>query len=389
MKRLIVGAFALAMAFACTPKYNCVVDFDFDNCPEAQMIIKYVAPDDSNVSDTVAVTGGKAQYKTNVAEPLNAYSSILIEGCNKTLLGFVLEPARIKVKADMNNVADNGPRSGRTCLGVKTVGGRNNAFNAGLKALDDSLLALPKYAEYAKAKAEMDHIGTADMDLYREKSAEMKTKFAVVQADYYKDRSKAICDYVLAHTDCEVAPTMYDAYNRREMTPEEYVEGYNAFPESVKNSYIAKRITAKVAGQKATLPGAVAPDFTLKTPDGSTLTLSSLRGKYCMLDFWGSWCHWCIVGIPTVKRIYSKYSDKMEIVSVDCSDTQEKWLKAIEENGMPWKHVKNEESDMTPEKFAVRGYPTFIVLDPEGKVVKSFLGETDDFESFFDELFAK
>ena len=52
--------------------------------------------------------------------------------------------------------------------------------------------------------------------------------------------------------------------------------------------------------------GTEAPDFTLNDLSGKPLTLSSLRGKYVILDFWGSWCVWCIKGIPQMKEYYQK-----------------------------------------------------------------------------------
>ena len=58
----------------------------------------------------------------------------------------------------------------------------------------------------------------------------------------------------------------------------------------------------------------LAPDFELPDLQGNPLKLSSLRGKYVVLDFWGSWCIWCIRGIPGMKEAYSKYKDKMEIL---------------------------------------------------------------------------
>lgn len=68
--------------------------------------------------------------------------------------------------------------------------------------------------------------------------------------------------------------------------------------------------------------GSPAPDFTLKTADDKNFTLSSLRGKYIVLDFWGSWCGWCIKGIPKMKRYYDRYKSKLEIVGIDCNDTR-------------------------------------------------------------------
>ena len=65
-----------------------------------------------------------------------------------------------------------------------------------------------------------------------------------------------------------------------------------------------------------------APDFTLPGPDGMPLTLSDLRGRYVVLDFWGTWCKWCVKGIPEMKTYYDRYRDKLEILSIDFGDDE-------------------------------------------------------------------
>ncbi|MBO7099168.1 MAG: AhpC/TSA family protein [Bacteroidaceae bacterium] len=133
--------------------------------------------------------------------------------------------------------------------------------------------------------------------------------------------------------------------------------------------------------------GKMAPDFTLKSIDGTDLSLSSLRGKYVILDFWGSWCIWCIKGFPEMKTYYEKYSDRMEILGVDCSDTEEKWKAAVAKHELKWKHVYNPKDSKIPEMYAITGFPTKIVIDPEGKIVKTVVGEDPAFYTFLDELF--
>lgn len=139
--------------------------------------------------------------------------------------------------------------------------------------------------------------------------------------------------------------------------------------------------------RKNMVEGAEAPDFTLKDLAGNDFSLSSLRGKYVVLDFWGSWCGWCIKGIPDMKKYYTKYKDRMEIVGVDCRDTEEKWKAAVEKYELPWLHVRNtDETDITV-KYGIQGYPTKIVVDPEGRVAKIVVGEDPAFYKYLDELF--
>lgn len=155
--------------------------------------------------------------------------------------------------------------------------------------------------------------------------------------------------------------------------------------EAVKTRIKAKEMQEKA--KEAVQDGKMAPDFTLKDINGKDFTLSSLRGKYVVLDFWGSWCGWCIKGMPEMKNYYEKYKGKFEIVGVDCNDTEAKWKAAVEKHQLPWLHVKNESKDLTPEKYAVTGYPTKVILNPDGTINKTIIGEDPEFYKYLDSLF--
>ena len=135
--------------------------------------------------------------------------------------------------------------------------------------------------------------------------------------------------------------------------------------------------------------GELAPDFELPNLQGTTTKLSSLRGKYVVLDFWGSWCIWCIRGIPHMKEAYAKYKDKMEILGVDCRDTEEKWRAAVDEHQLPWLQVRcpNEQLQTIAAQYGIEGFPTKIVIDPQGKIAKIIVGEDPAFYTYLAELF--
>jgi len=142
--------------------------------------------------------------------------------------------------------------------------------------------------------------------------------------------------------------------------------------------------------EKKQAAGTEAPDFTLEDINGKPFTLSSLRGKYVLLDFWGSWCIWCIKGFPEMKKYYSKYQGKYEIVGVDCNDTVEKWKAAVKEHDLPWLHVYNKRGEGTVlQDYGIQGFPTKVLIGPDGKIVKTFVGEVPTFYTFLDELFGK
>lgn len=141
--------------------------------------------------------------------------------------------------------------------------------------------------------------------------------------------------------------------------------------------------------QKKVADGKEAPTFTLKDINGNDLALESLRGKYVILDFWGSWCGWCIKGIPEMKKAYDKYKDRMEILGIDCNDKEEAWKAAVEKYELPWLHVYNPRTSDVLQKYAIKGFPTKVVVDPEGRIVKTVVGEDPKFYTFLDELFSK
>ena len=149
----------------------------------------------------------------------------------------------------------------------------------------------------------------------------------------------------------------------------------------------AKKKAAEEASQYA-LEGRPAPDFTLMDINGNPLALSSLRGKWVIIDFWGSWCGWCIKGIPDMKEYYAKYQGKLEILGVDCNDTVEKWKNAVAQHELPWLHVywDKENGDNPLTMYGVRGFPTKVVVDPEGKVAKVIVGEDPAFYEYLDEV---
>lgn len=146
----------------------------------------------------------------------------------------------------------------------------------------------------------------------------------------------------------------------------------------------AKEREAKIEAMN----GKPAPDFTLNDMDDKPLSLSSLRGKYVIIDFWGSWCYWCMKGVPDMKKYYDQYSDRMEILGVDCNDSPEKWRNTVKEHKMNWKHVYNPKTNREVlQNYAVSGFPTKVIVSPEGKIIKTVSGESPDFYEFLDKLF--
>ena len=204
----------------------------------------------------------------------------------------------------------------------------------------------------------------------------------------------AVLGYVKAHPDADASAMLLSDLGS---DAEHIKEGAALLTERARGSLAAnmyKGILANIEKEEASqslqegLEGNLAPDFTLNDINGKPLALSSLRGKWVILDFWGSWCSWCIKGMPKMKEYYAKYQDKLEILGVDCNDTVEKWKNAVAKHEIPWLHVywDKEKGDNPVELYGVRGFPTKVVIGPQGRVAKTIVGEDPAFYDYLDEV---
>ena len=204
------------------------------------------------------------------------------------------------------------------------------------------------------------------------------------------DEQENAIDYIVGHPKEEVSMALLDR-----LEPEQMETAINAIDPKVRNGRLKPiadallRHAQNELKSREVVEGAMTPDFTLPDSQGKPLTLSTLRGKWIILDFWGSWCGWCIKGFPKMKACYEKYAGKFEIVGIDCRDTEEEWKDAVEQYALPWLQVYNSKEDDIPGIYGVQGYPTKIIIDPEGKINKIILGESDEFYEYIDRLFGQ
>lgn len=109
-----------------------------------------------------------------------------------------------------------------------------------------------------------------------------------------------------------------------------------------------------------------------------------------LLDFWGTWCVWCVRGIPKMKEYYNKYKDKFEILSIDCNDTMEKWKEGVKKHELPWKNVYQPKTGLADNRDVWHPrLPNKDSRGPDGKIVKTVVGEDPAFYTFLDETFGK
>ncbi len=117
--------------------------------------------------------------------------------------------------------------------------------------------------------------------------------------------------------------------------------------------------------------GQPAPDIALPGPDGQTYRLSSLRGKWVLIDFWASWCRPCRMENPNVVRLYQKYHPKgFEIFGVSLDYQREAWVQAIKQDNLTWTHVSDLKGwqSAAAQLYRINSIPSTVLVDPEGRI---------------------
>ena len=379
MKKFLISLAAIittlfpAVTNAANSKEKCTFKGNLKNAPDTLLIF---ANPRSLQNDTVVTRNGSFNFSVNVTEPTIIYA---------------YSPGSLRRQENLGFQVIAVP--GESCVLSGDIKGIYNTdgskfykeYNMASKALDESSKPFIELAENLEKRMQAGESQEVIRKEYHEKMPAMREErinklLAFIKANPRSEGSVAIIPQLGDLAKMKEAVALLSKEVREGRMKSIYQTAINQLEEQAQAESMA---AAKQAA------GTIAPDFTLNDPTGKPLSLSSLRGKYVVLDFWGTWCGWCIRGIPKMKEYYSKYKNQFEILSIDCNESKEKWLAGLKKYEMPWLHVYNPDNTSVREDYAIQGYPTKIIVGPDGKIIKTVVGEDPSFYQFLDDTFGE
>ncbi|WAC42467.1 TlpA disulfide reductase family protein [Pedobacter sp. SL55] len=312
-------------------------------------------------TDSTEVKNGKFQFTGTLDEPKDVILAVRPTTTGKRdYISFILENSKITLesKSTLANALVTGSVAEK----------ENSEREAMIKPLTEKIMSLQK--EYGKK----------NKDGQFEKPIEIRKKAGDAVSMLVAEIKNTNRKFVESHLNSYAGLSAYNLYILdSKFVAKEEEPLFNRFSAALKSSPLGKRTLEKIEIGKRRQEGSKATDFTQNDQNGKPFTLSSLRGKYVLVDFWASWCVPCRAENPNVVKAYNALKgDKFEIVSVSLDAGKEQWLAAIETDGMPWIHVsdlkywKNEVAVM----YGINSVPQNILLDPTGVIVaKNLRGE--------------
>lgn len=149
---------------------------------------------------------------------------------------------------------------------------------------------------------------------------------------------------------------------------------YKSLSKANKASESGMRIKKMLDVYETIAIGKQAPEIIQQDTSGRDMSLSSLRGKYVLVDFWASWCGPCRRENPNVVKVYNEFHDKgFDIlgVSYDAKSGKAKWIKAIQDDKLTWNHVSDLAgwANATSDVYYIKAIPANVLIDPKGKII--------------------
>lgn len=357
---------------------------DYRAATDGTIYLKY-KQNDSEVNDSTRLINGTYTFKGLISYPVEATLKLKVADSIEKFHARtrILRDYAHEFYLDKGNLTANSNEK------------LNKTIVKGSKSDDDQQELQAKLVPYYAAGSK----------LYQEEGAKLsKSKDSLAMANYLKKSYKNMHqidsvkkDYLFNHANSGIILDLLQEYTRSKLDPSEIEPLFEKIQPGLRASIAGQAYGKRIQQAKVSANGSLAPDFVLKDKNGKEISLSSLKGKLVLLDFWGSWCNPCRKTHPHLRKLYAAYKSRgFEILGVSNElgkpeENYKKWTAALEEDKMEWINVLNDKDKSKKEEgvlemYSVKAFPTKVLIDKNGVIIQRFVGNSMENEKELDEI---